>query len=47
MQMVYLVNFPSKNATKGQEFNGTPELEKELLKRRIIEKGEIKKEKNN
>lgn len=47
MQMVYLVNFPSKNATKGQEFNGTPELEKELLERGIIGNGEITIEKDN
>lgn len=47
MQMVYLVNFPSKNATKGQEFNGTPELEKELLERGIIGNGEITVEQDN
>lgn len=47
MEMVYLVNFPSKNATKGQEFNGTPELEKELLERGIIGNGEITIEKDN
>lgn len=47
MEMVYLVNFPSKNATKGQEFNGAPELEKELLERGIIGNGEITIEKDN
>lgn len=47
MQMVYLVNFPSKNAAKGQEFNGTLELEKELLERGIIGNGEITIEKDN
>jgi hypothetical protein len=39
--MVYLNNFPSQNAIKGQEFKGSKELESELFNRGVIGDGEI------
>jgi hypothetical protein len=38
--MIYLVNFPSQDAVKGQEFLGDSSLEAELVKRGIIGNGE-------
>lgn len=35
-EMVYLNNFPRENALKGQKFDGTSDLEAELLERGII-----------
>lgn len=39
MALVYLNNFPSQNAVKGQEFKGDSNLEKQLLQRGIIGDG--------
>ena len=39
--MIYLVNFPSMEAVKGQEFKGDEALEKMLLLRGIIGTGEV------
>ena len=39
-KLVYLNNFPSQDAVKGQEFQGDSDLEKSLLTRGVIGDGE-------
>jgi len=50
MKLIYLVNFPSQKAVKGQPFAGDEKLKDSLKKRGIIGEGEVsveeKKEEN-
>ena len=39
--LVYLANFPSENAEKGDEFKGSDTLKQSLIKRKVIGDGEL------